>query len=128
MFCGSKDIKVNETTKSKVNKGGRPRKKIDTDLLLELAKVHCTMAEMAHILHCSVDTLERHHKDIIEQGKAETRQKLRKAQIDSALAGNSVMLIWLGKNMLGQKDQIEEDIKVSLDAREERILEQMAGN
>ena len=34
----------------------------------------------------------------------ETRQKLRNAQIKLALGGNAVMLIWLGKQMLGQTD------------------------
>jgi hypothetical protein len=30
--------------------------------------------------------------------------RLRKAQYNKALEGNPVMLIWLGKNILGQKD------------------------
>ena len=32
---------------------------------------------------------------------------LRKAQIDSACAGNPTMLIWLGKQMLNQTDSQE---------------------
>ena len=38
------------------------------------------------------------------KGRAETKQALRKAQIKSAIGGNTTMLIWLGKNILGQND------------------------
>ena len=40
----------------------------------------------------------------ILKGQEETKQKLRHAQIKSALSGNATMLIWLGKNILGQSD------------------------
>jgi hypothetical protein len=33
--------------------------------------------------------------------------RLRKAQLDAALGGNVTMQIWLGKQMLGQKDSAE---------------------
>jgi hypothetical protein len=38
------------------------------------------------------------------KGRESLKQSLRRAQIKLALSGNAVMLIWLGKNLLGQSD------------------------
>lgn len=48
-----------------------------------------------------------------DEKKAAMRTNLRKKQYDVAMAGNVSMLIWLGKNELGQKDKIESDYTVS---------------
>ena len=45
--------------------------------------------------------------------KEAMRTNLRKKQYDVAMAGNVSMLIWLGKNELGQKDKLESDFTVS---------------
>jgi hypothetical protein len=42
-----------------------------------------------------------------EQKKEKLRINLRKKQYDVAMAGNVSMLIWLGKNELGQTDKNE---------------------
>jgi hypothetical protein len=47
-----------------------------------------------------------------EQKKSAMRTNLRKKQYDVAMAGNVSMLIWLGKNELGQKDKLDSDIKI----------------
>lgn len=44
-----------------------------------------------------------------EEKKEAMRVNLRKKQYDVAMAGNVSMLIWLGKNELGQKDKLEHD-------------------
>jgi hypothetical protein len=43
-------------------------------------------------------------RDIIDKNRIITKQRLRKAQLDLALKGDRVMLIWLGKNILGQAE------------------------
>ena len=90
-----------KTTKKK---GGRPRKEIDTELLYKLAQIHCTMKEMVDILGVSEDTLKRRFAGIIDKGKAEGKMRLRRKQIEVAMKGSAVMLIFLGKQMLGQSD------------------------
>lgn len=91
-------------------KGGRPRKEIDTELLYKLAQIHCTMKEMVDILGVSEDTLKRRFSGIIDKGKAEGKMRLRRKQIEVAMQGNAVMLIWLGKQMLGQAETpVQED-------------------
>ena len=42
-----------------------------------------------------------------KKGKDKGRMSLRRLQFEKAQTGNTTMLIWLGKQMLGQKDKIE---------------------
>jgi len=86
---------------------GRPRLELDTDLLAELAGIQCTLDEMASILGCSVDTLQRHEEfaAIIAAGRVQGRMSVRRTQYALAMSGDKTMLIWLGKQWLGQRDQ-----------------------
>ena len=43
-------------------------------------------------------------RDIITKNRLITKQRLRKKQIEVALNGDRTMLIWLGKQMLGQAE------------------------
>jgi len=91
----------------KPNKGGRPKLEIDGDLVEKLAGIGCPNKEIAAIVGCSVDTLDRHFAEVIAKGRENGKTRLRKKQIEVALAGNVTMLIFLGKNMLGQADKQE---------------------
>ena len=82
----------------------RPRKKIDPEKVRQLASIHCTMIEIAAVMDCSVDTLERRFADIVKTGKAQGAASLRRRQWQAAKEGNATMLIWLGKQLLGQRD------------------------
>jgi hypothetical protein len=82
----------------------RPRKPIDAKQVLRLAKLGCSQAEIGEVLGCSDDTLRRHFAAALKKGYAELNRSLRKAQIDSAKRGNVTMLIWLGKQRLGQRN------------------------
>ena len=41
-----------------------PKKELDKDIIYDLAKIHCTMNEIASVWDCSVDPLERLYADI----------------------------------------------------------------
>lgn len=87
-------------------------KKVNLDKLKEYARVGATQIEIASVLGISVATLERRlqskkFRDILDQGKNEGYISLRAKQYALALAGNPTMLIWLGKQCLGQKDKQE---------------------
>ncbi len=94
-------------------KGGRPIIRLDWDLVDGLAKLQATHEEIASLLSCSVDTLNRAARREHSMGFAEYyRQKalggrasLRRAQFATALKGNTAMLIWLGKQYLEQREQ-----------------------
>lgn len=85
----------------------RPRLSVDAAQVEKLAALHCTMEEIGQIVGCSVDTLSRRFADAIEKGRAHGRASLKRRQYELAMAGNATMLIWLGKQHLGQKDRQE---------------------
>jgi hypothetical protein len=87
----------------------RPKKyNIDTKQLQKLASLGCTNKEMADFFGCSPDLLEKSYSVFLTKGRAEQRIRLRQLQWKSAEKGNVTMQIFLGKNMLGQQDKIEE--------------------
>jgi len=87
-------------------KNNKPAKiVIDMVDLKKLASMHCTYPELARFFGCSVDLLQKYYQDVIDRERENTRHALRRAQFKSALDGNIQMQIWLGKQMLGQRDE-----------------------
>lgn len=100
------------------NKGGRPRKEFTEEMvrtLENLCKIQCTQSECAATLEVSIPTMDTRLKEMGYSGFLEFHQKhsengkssLRRAQWKAALDGNPTMLIWMGKQVLGQKDRQE---------------------
>lgn len=85
----------------------RPQLEIDDNDVEKLASMQCTMKEMAAFFDCSVDTLERRFADTIRKGREKGRITLRRLQWQAAQKGNVVMMIWLGKQILGQAEKQE---------------------
>ena len=83
---------------------GRKKIELDEDLLFKLAECHCSVKEIAYFMGVSAFTLRNRFQHVMDRGFAAGKMRLRKAQYRKALEGNPVMLIWLGKNVLGQKD------------------------
>lgn len=69
-----------------------------------LASIHCTAKEIAGFYDVKEEQIRDTFGDIMRRERAVTRQRLRKAQLDLALSGDKTMLIWLGKQMLGQTE------------------------
>ncbi|HTV49205.1 MAG TPA: hypothetical protein VMG59_12255 [Phycisphaerae bacterium] len=85
---------------------------IDPIIVGKLAAMGCSNCEIADLLGCSEGTIRsKRFYEILAKNRAEIRKNLRKAQIDAALAGNTAMMIWLGKQMLGQTDKSETEIR-----------------
>jgi hypothetical protein len=98
----------------------RPFKEPDVseEVLHRLAAICCTMNEISAVSGLSVDTLERNYADIIKSGREIGKATLRREQYRLAMLGNPTMLIWLGKQLLGQRDKAEitvEEADVSFD-------------
>ena len=86
----------------------RPKKyDIDPKQVEKLAGYGCTNTEIAGVYGCSADLIDKSYSEFLTKGRANLKKRLRKAQLDAALSGNSTMLIWLGKQMLGQVDKSE---------------------
>lgn len=93
----------------------------DWDQVDKMAAIHCTGEEMAGILGVEYKTLERACKrekktklgEYIKQKASTGKMSLRRKQYTTAMDGNPTMLVWLGKNWLGQKDKSDEEIEAS---------------
>ena len=83
---------------------------VNEESIKDLASIGCTQEEIARILKVSVDTLTRNYAEILEIGGAELNMSLRRKQVEEAKKGNTALLIWLGKNRLGQREQHPDDI------------------
>lgn len=112
----------------------RPLKEIDESLVEKLASIHCTMEEIASVCDCSVDTLERRFAELIKKAKDKGKSSLRRHQWESAQKGNVTMLIWLGKQLLGQTDKTVIEDKNHIDPNDykdvprEQLLRLAKGN
>lgn len=88
---------------------GRPAKEFtdqEKEMIRRLAEIQCTQKEIAHVMGCSVDVIKKEeNRELIEEGKSQGKVRLRRAQYAKAVdEGNPTLLIWLGKQMLGQSD------------------------
>jgi hypothetical protein len=83
---------------------GKNKRVVTPDDVYKLASMGSNDREIALWFSMNEDTLRYNFADIIAKGREDLRQSLRRAQIKLALSGNAVMLIWLGKNILGQSD------------------------
>lgn len=92
----------------------RPKKNIDENLVEKLAKVGCSNESIATQVGCSVDTLARRYAVLIQKSREGLKTNLRIWQLEAAKKGNVAMLIWLGKQMLGQTEKVEQLTKTEI--------------
>ena len=86
----------------------RPKKhKLPTDKVEQLASFGCTNTEIASYFGCSESTIRRSYNEYITKGRDKGKIRLRQLQFRAAEKGNVSMLIWLGKQVLGQTDKQE---------------------
>jgi hypothetical protein len=83
---------------------GRDKKVIPPSEVFKLAAIGCKDIEIADWLGIAEDTLRYNFAVELLKGRENLKQSLRQAQIRLAISGNATMLIWLGKNILGQSD------------------------
>lgn len=100
---------------------GRPRIEIDWKELDKLFYLQCTLVEIAGWFDCSEDTIELRVKEkhgitfteLSSKRSAKGKISIRRKQYQKAEEGNPTMLIWLGKQYLGQKDSYDIDQTVT---------------
>ena len=83
---------------------GDNKRVIPPDEVYKLACLYCSYQEIADWFEIPRETLKYNFRDLIQKGYNSTKQGLRRAQIEVAMKGNVTMLIFLGKNLLGQSD------------------------
>ena len=87
---------------------GRPKIEIDYATVEKLANIQCTQDEIASFIGVSTRTLQRDEKfmELFNKGRDNGKMSLRRIQWKHA-EKSATMAIWLGKQYLGQKDNIE---------------------
>lgn len=76
-----------------------------------MAKIGCTDSEIALLVGMHVVGFAKRKKrdkelrTALEEARADGCKTLRRLQWHGAKKGNATMLVWLGKQMLGQRDQ-----------------------
>ena len=83
----------------------RPTKyNIKGEEVQKLSKFGMTNVEIADFFGCDESLIRKSYSEYLTKGRAEMKLRLRQLQWKSAEKGNAVMLIWLGKQILGQSD------------------------
>lgn len=122
---------MDDSTKIPLKKKGRRAKIIDVELLKNLALIHCTYDEMAHLLKCSRDVLIKKYSSLVDEYKSKGKMSLRRKMWHLALEENNVNLIkWLSANELGYSDKVQanQEIEVKADVREVIVYETSWGS
>ena len=84
----------------------RPKLELDAPTIERLASYGLTGEEIADALGCSRQTLYARFSDSLKRGHSDLKISLKRAQVSAALKGNIVMLVWLGKQYLNQREPI----------------------
>jgi hypothetical protein len=90
-----------------------PTTEEDFQAFESLCKIQCTLHEVAAFFNCDADTVEKRVREHYGMKFSEVFRLKRKAgivslrrlQYEKALAGNTTMLIWLGKQYLNQSEE-----------------------
>lgn len=83
---------------------GRDKKVIPSKDVEKLAAMGCKDIEICEWFGIDGNTLRYNFSVELQKGRQSLNQSLRQAQLRLALSGNATMLIWLGKNILGQSE------------------------
>ena len=83
---------------------GETRSVINPKRVEELATTFASYRELAEFFNVREQTFRDNFRENVIKGRANTKMSLRQWQLAAAKSGNTSMLIWLGKNILGQQD------------------------
>lgn len=96
---------------------GRPRlrqdwepkkaNEIDAGIVQRLAEIGASVGHIAYAVDTSEDTLHYHFRRELDAGRSGGDVSILKKQYEVAMKGSVPMLIWLGKQRLGQMDKTQ---------------------
>lgn len=92
------------------NKGGAPKKELDSEMIYKLAQTLLPVESIATILGCHRDTLYARFSDVLQKGRENRKHSLVQAMWYKALEDKDTkMQIWLSKQHLGYKETQPEE-------------------
>lgn len=83
---------------------GRDEKIVPSADVFKLAAIGCKDIEIAEWFGIDSNTLRYNFSVELLKGRETLKHSLRRKQLEVAMSGNPTMLIFLGKNLLGQSD------------------------
>ena len=94
----------------------RPKKyDIDPKQVEKLAAYGCTNTEIGSYFGCDESLIRKSYSESITKGRDSGKIRLRQLQWRAAERGSIPMLIWLGKQVLGQTDRKEIEMSTPID-------------
>lgn len=99
----------------------RKRKEIDGKDVEKLAGFGLNNTEIAEFFGVSEGTIRNRFYEFLTKGRAVVKMKLKKKQMEVAMDGNVVMLIWLGKQYLNQSEKSEEKNEIKFIVERKKI-------
>jgi hypothetical protein len=110
-------------------KAGRKPKEFTPELIKQIDKLalegHKT-GTIAVALGLNEETLKAHYSERMAQKRVEGKILLKRWQIKKARTGDSIMLIWLGKNELEQTDK--QDLTHGVSDVLAQLIKEIGGN
>lgn len=115
-------------------KMGRPEKEINKKQFESLCGLQCTLEEVCAVLDVTDKTLNSWCKEtygttfseVFREKRELGKVSLRRAQFKLA-EKNASMAIFLGKNMLGQRDNIDVDVNKEALEKLDSVLDKLGG-
>lgn len=122
------------TELSQAGVGGRPNVVIDKAQFETMCFINCTEEEILQVLRVSDKTLNEWCKrtysspfsDVYRIYASKGKQSLRRYQLKQAETSPQ-MAIWLGKQLLGQRDVVEQDITATVNETHQQLIDKLAG-
>lgn len=113
----------------------RQRKRLsdkEWDSVKYMCMIHCTGEEIAGVMQMDYDTLNKNCKEkfkipiseYIKQHNTRGKMSLRRMQWKAAEDGNITMMIWLGKQWLGQKENLDMNVTAAEQTKEVEALDE----
>lgn len=111
------------------NSVGRPKKELDWKVLDSILQFGANLIDCSDILNLSEDTIQKRIRDQFDltfteyrhRKMSKMRMKLLQKQFDVAMKGSTALLIWLGKQYLGQSEKIEQTTEMAINPTNIRI-------
>lgn len=94
----------------------KPKLDIDPTKVEMLAEFGCSTIEIAKLHSCDESTVRKNFKNEIERGRERMKINLRQLQWKFAERGSNALLIFLGKQYLGQQDRNELELVGNLES------------
>ena len=91
----------------------RPKKPVDMDQLRKLAKMQCTLEEIASWFGISISTCSHRFRSEIAQAREGGKISLRRLQWKRARAGSDTMIIHMSQHSLNQHNHVKADVAIA---------------